>query len=109
MNIFRQNTTPAIEIVPRYSLEFLDLLKFKIISEFTQITQEILADVSPLPNENYLVTLQDFPLGKVGEKFSYTLVDNITNEIVSLGKFIIVSETESIQDYSKSTNTKFYT
>jgi len=108
MDILKQNTSPIFEIVPRKTLDVFSDYKFKIINETANKTQEVLASVSELPNENYQVLLASFPNGKIGEKLSYKLVENLTDEIVYLGKIIIVSENENIQDYSKITNNKFY-
>lgn len=109
MNIIRQNTTPSFEIVPRSVLDIETDYLMSLKSEFSTDIQLILCDVIPLSNENYLLTMQDFPTGKIGEKFSYTLSNPLTDEIVSLGRLLIVGETESVQDYSKQANTKFYT
>ena len=43
---------------------------------------------------------------KIGDKISYTLLQD--DEVVLLGKILIASQTENIQDYSKKTNNKFY-
>lgn len=107
MNILRKNTIPKFEIIPRENLNVSGEFTVNIISEFSQKKQTISATVILLENENYLIEMTSFPIGKEGEKFSYTILDANT-KIVSLGKFIIVSEFESIQDYSKKKNTKFY-
>ena len=72
----------------------------------SQRKEDILATISLLPNENYQITLASFPVGKIGDKISYTLLQD--NEVVLLGKILITTETENIQDYSKQTNNKFY-
>ena len=108
MDILRQNTTPSFEIVPRKKLDTTRVFKFKLINEFTQISQNILADVTLLQNQNYLITMRLFPDGNISDKFSYTIIDNLSNEIVSLGKLIILNSTENIQDYSKKSTNKFY-
>ena len=72
----------------------------------TQKTQDILADVVFLSNENYKATMQSFPTSKIGDKFSYILLEG--TDIVLMGKILIVGATENIQDYSKSSNNKFY-
>lgn len=107
MNILRKNTIPKFEIVPREKLNVSDEFTVNTIGEFSQKKQTILATVILLLNENYLIEMASFPVGKEGEKFSYTILDPNT-KIVSLGKFMIVSEFETIQDYSKKQNTKFY-
>lgn len=107
MNILKINTSPIFEICPRIELNVNDAHTIVLKSEFTQAIQTISASVLLLQNENYLLTLQSFPTGKAGEKFSYT-IQNLANEIVSLGKLMIVSEFENIQDYSKKSNNKFY-
>lgn len=108
MNILKENTSPQFEIVPRYNLDVSRVFKFKITNENTDEYQEILADAFTNENENYTVIMDSFPLGNSSEKLSYVLVDNLTNKIVTLGKMMIVSETENIQDYTKQSNTKFY-
>lgn len=108
MNIIKKNTTPAFEIVPRKKLNVSLLYKFLLVSEFTQVASEVLASVELLDNENYLITMQSFPTGKINEKLSYTIVETLSNEVVSLGKLMIVSENENIQDYTKKENTKYY-
>ena len=72
----------------------------------SQRKEDILATISLLPNENYKITLASFPVGKIGDKISYTLLED--DEVVLLGKILITSQTENIQDYSKKTNNKFY-
>lgn len=72
----------------------------------TQKTQDILADVVFLSNENYKITMRLFPTSKIGDKFSYTLLDN--EEIVLMGKILVVGASENIQNYSKKSNNKFY-
>ena len=71
-----------------------------------QRKEDIFATISLLPNENYQVTLASFHAGKIGDKISYTLLQD--DEVVLLGKILIASQTENIQDYSKKTNNKFY-
>ena len=109
MDILRKDTSPSFEIVPRSVLDIETDYIMSLKSEFSTDVQLIICTISQLPNENYQLTMQYFPVGKIGEKFSYSLSDPTTEEIVLLGKLIILSETESIQDYSKTTNTKFYT
>lgn len=109
MDVLKKNTSPTFEIVPRKVLDVSNVFKIKLINEFTKVAQDILAtSVSLLANENYQITLASFPTGKIGEKLSYKIVDNISNEVLSLGKILIVSQTENIQDYSKKLNSKFY-
>lgn len=72
----------------------------------TQKTQDILADVVFLSNENYQITMRSFPNSKIGDKFSYILLEG--TDIVLMGKILIVGATENIQDYSKKSNNKFY-
>ena len=90
------------------ALDTSRVLKFILKNEMKQTTQEITAGVVFLSNENYQVTMDSFPTSRVGDKFSYSLVDNITNDVVSLGKILVVGATENIQDYSKKSNNKFY-
>ena len=109
MDILKKNTTPSFDIVPREALDVLLDYKFIIVNEMTNATEDVLASIISIPNENYTVTLTSFPVGKIGEKLSYKLVYDLTNEVVSLGKLIIVSEFQDIQDYTRETSTKFYT
>ena len=106
MDILKKNTSPSFQIVPRKVLDSLKIFKFQLKNEMSQKSQEILATILLLQNENYQVTLTTFPTGKIGDKISYTLLQD--NEVVLLGKIIITTETENIQDYSKQTNNKFY-
>jgi len=105
MDILKLNTSPTFKFIPRYELSVSEL-SIKLINELNQKTQTILCTVSILPNENYNITLATFPTGKANDKFSYTLLNGL--EIVSLGKLMIVSENENVQDYSKKTVNKFY-
>lgn len=109
MNIIRKNTIPSFQIVLREEivLNAVDPFTIEIISEFSQKKQTIVVSISQLENENYLIQMVSFPIGKEGEKFSYTIL-NDNQKTVSLGKFMIVSEFEDIQNYSKKQNTKFY-
>lgn len=106
MDILKKNTTPSFQIVPRKVLDSSKVFKFQLKNEMSQVASEILANVSFLPNENYQITLISFPISKIGDKFSYTLLQD--NEVVLLGKILITNQTENIQDYSKKTNNKFY-
>lgn len=108
MNILKINASPSFQIVPRENMDVSRVLKVVIKNEDTQVLQEIEAGVTLLENENYQLTLDSFPDGNANEKFSYTIVDLLTNNLVSLGKFLIVAENESIQDYSNKQTNKFY-
>ena len=105
MDILKLNTSPTFQFIPRKVLTVSDL-SIKLINELNQKTQTILCTVAILPNENYTITLATFPTGKANDKFSYTLLNGL--EIVSLGKLMIVSENENVQDYSKKSVNKFY-
>jgi len=79
------------------------------LPEFTTEKLIILSDeIVYLPNGTYKVTLEPLPTLVVGSKFSYTVADNVTNKIIYMGKAIFLSETESVQDYTKVSNTKYY-
>ena len=106
MDILKKNTSPSFQIVPRKVLNYSKIFKFQLKNEMSQKSQEILATILLLQNENYQVTLAEFPVGKIGDKISYTLLED--DEVVLLGKILITSQTENIQDYSKKTNNKFY-
>ena len=106
MDILKKNTSPTFQIVPRKVLNDSKVFNFQLKNEMSQKSQEILATILLLQNENYQVTLATFPNGKIGDKISYTLLQD--NEVVLLGKILITTETENIQDYSKQTNNKFY-
>ena len=106
MYILKQNTTPEIEIVPRKVLDLNSDYVFFIRNEYTNALEQISSTIELLPNENYKVTLDDFPTGKINEKFTFELKEE--NEIVLIGQFIIVDENENVQDYSKQTNSKYY-
>ena len=106
MDILKKNTSPSFQIVPRKVLEDSKVFTFQLKNEMSQRKEDILATISLLPNENYQITLASFPTGKIGDKISYTLLQD--DEVVLLGKILIASQTENIQDYSKKTNNKFY-
>jgi hypothetical protein len=108
MDILRKNTTPAFQIVPRRQLALTDVFKITLRNESTNAKQSIICSVAILANENYQLTLTSFPTGNLGAKFSYSLLNNETNEIVSLGKLIIVAENQDVQDYSNKSNNNFY-
>jgi hypothetical protein len=108
MDILRQNLTPSFEIVPRYTLDISKQLRFLLINENTKVASQIIATATLLDNENYKIIFATFPISTVGDKISYTLIENITEKIVSLGKILIVAKTESVQNYTKILNTKFY-
>ena len=59
-------------------------------------------------NENIsgVVHTMEIKVAKIGDKISYTLFQD--TEVVLLGKILITTEMENIQDYSKQTNNKFY-
>ena len=109
MEVFKKDTDPVLYIVPRETLDVEVVYKLTLTNEMKRTSQTILSDtVVLLPNETYRITLSSFPTGKVGDKFSYNMSNNVTDEVVYLGKAIIVTENENIQDYSKQTNNKFY-
>ncbi len=107
MHILRKNTTPAFEIVPRKVLDVSKAYFFNLKSEYTNETQIVESSVVLLSNENYTITMSEFPTGKINEKISFELKEEITNEIVLIGQIMIVDENEVVQDYSKKTNTKY--
>jgi hypothetical protein len=113
MHILRKNTDPIFEIVPRKKLDvgsefsFPKSYFFHLKNEYTNSDQVIESIAQLLPNENYLITMFDFPIGKTNEKFSFELKEETTNEIVLIGQLMIVDENEVVQDYSKKTNTKY--
>lgn len=102
MDILKKNTSPTFQIVSRSTLDTSQPISVEITSEFTQEKQIITASVTLLENQNYQLTLSEFPAGKLYEKLSYKI------ENVCLGKMIIVSEDEDIQNYAKKPNDKYY-
>ena len=108
MDILKKNTVPAFQIVPRKTLLVSDLLKIELRNESTNLKQLINCTFTLLPNENYLLTLVTFPSGILGAKFSYSLFNRVTNELLLLGKLIIFAENQAPQDYSNQTNNNFY-
>lgn len=102
MNILKKNTTPSFEIVPRIAMLEATPYDVELINQFSQSKQTITATATRLPNENYLLTLSEFPEGKTYDKFSF----KITN--ICLGTLMIVSELEDIQNYESKTNQKYY-
>ena len=107
MHILRKNTTPAFEIVPRKVLDVSKAFFFNLKNEYTTETQTIESSIVLLPNENYTITMSEFPTGKINEKISFELKEETTNEIVLIGQLMIVDENEVVQDFSKKTNTKY--
>ncbi len=107
MHILRKNTTPAFEIVPRKVLDVSKAYFFNLKSEYTNETQIVESSVVLLSNENYTITMSEFPTGKINEKISYELKEETTNEIVLIGQIMIVDQNEVVQDYSKKTNLKY--
>jgi hypothetical protein len=101
MNVLKINTSPEFEFIPRTNLTS-STFSVEIKNENNQNTQTIECEVVKLSNENYNATLASFPNGKQGDKLSYS-IPNVVN-----GKFLIVSESESVQNYSKKNNNKFY-
>ena len=108
MNILRLNTTPVFQIVPRETLLVSDTFKVVLRNESNNKQETILATITLLANENYNLTLSTFPIGGLNAKFSFTLFNNVTNVTLLLGKLMIISETQSIQDYSNKTNNNYY-
>ena len=107
MHILRKNTTPAFEIVPRKVLAVSKAFFFHLKNEYTNQTQIVESSVGLLSNENYTITMSEFPIGKINEKISFELKEETTNEIVLIGQIMIVDESEVVQDYSKKTNLKY--
>jgi hypothetical protein len=108
MNILRLNTTPVFQIVPRKTLTVTDTFKIVLRNESNNKQETILCTITLLANENYNLTLSTFPIGGLNAKFSFTLFNNVTNVTLLLGKLMIISETQSIQDYSNKTNNNYY-
>jgi hypothetical protein len=108
MDILRNNTPAIFQIVPRKTLDQNLNYTIKIKNETAQKTQIISLIVALLPNENYQVTLASFPNGKIGEKLSYEIIESESKEVICLGKMFIVSKNESVQDYTRQNNNKFY-
>jgi hypothetical protein len=77
-------------------------------NEDKQSTQTRSCIFALLPNENYNLTLNSFPTSSEGSKFSYTVKKNSNNEVVLMGRLMVVGETQSIQDYTKTSINKFY-
>ena len=107
MHILRKNTTPDFEIVPRKKLDVSKSYFFNLKSEYTNEIQIVESSVVLLSNENYNITMSEFPEGKINEKISFELKEETTNEIVLIGQIMIVDENEVVQDYSKKTNLKY--
>ena len=107
MHILRKNTIPAFEIVPRKVLDVSKVFFFHLKNEYTNQTQIVESSVELLSNENYTITMSEFPAGKINEKISFELKQGDTSEIVLIGQIMIVDENEVVQDYSKKTNLKY--
>ena len=91
MDILKKNTSPTFQTVPRKVLDFSKVFNFQLKNEMSQKVQDILATILLLQNENYQVTLASFPTGKIGDKISYTLLED--DEVVLLGKILIAIQT----------------
>lgn len=107
MHILRKNTTPAFEIVPRKVLDVSKAFFFHLKNEYTNEVQIVESSAELLSNENYTITMSEFPTGKINEKISFELKEETTNEIALIGQIMIVDENEVVQDYSKKTNLKY--
>lgn len=108
MDILKINTEPKFEIVPRIYFDTVEVLEIVLTSEKNGSAQTVDASAIILPNENYLLLLSQFPSGKENEKFSYGLFEKTSKKLLSLGRLMILAENESVQNYSKKENTKFY-
>jgi hypothetical protein len=95
-------------MVPREKLNIVNIFKMELKNEMSQKKQTIICAIDLLSNENYNVFLETFPTGKEGDKFSFSLIEINSNKLVLMGKLMIVSENENIQDYSKKSNNKYY-
>jgi hypothetical protein len=107
MNILKINSVPSFEVIFRAELEDT-IYKIILKNELKNTAQEIICAFDLLPNENFNVVLNTFPVGVSGTKFSYKIVDSESDDIVCFGKLMIVAQNENVQDYSKKTSTKFY-
>lgn len=107
MHILRKNTTPAFEIVPRKVMDISKAYFFHLKNEYTNEVQIVESSAELLSNENYTITMSEFPTGKINEKISFELKEETTNEIALIGQIMIVDENEVVQDYSKKTNLKY--
>jgi hypothetical protein len=108
MDILRKNTIPSFQIVPRFNLSVSGVFRIELRNENTQKKQNIICSISKLQNENFNLFLDTFPTGKIGDKFSYSLFNNASNELVLMGKLIIVSENQDVQNYSNKLNNQYY-
>jgi hypothetical protein len=108
MDILKKNTLPVFQIVPRKKLLIANVYRLDLRNESTKAEQIIICSIANLPNENYNLTLATFPAGRLGAKFSYSLFNNDTNDLVLLGKLIILAESQNVQDYTNKTNNNFY-
>lgn len=108
MDVIRIGTTPSFEIVPRTRLSEADTFTVSLYNEYTKAPQEIEATVEVLPNENYNILFMTEPTGDAGNKFSYKIISDTSGETVSLGRLIMLEDSESVQDYNTATNKKYY-
>ena len=106
MHILKENTTPIFEIVPRIKL-IDDVYNIVLKNEYTQEVQTIECASETLPNENYNLVLDSFPIGKTNEKLSFELTNEL-NEVLCIGQLMIVSESADVQNYTTVSNTKYY-
>ena len=102
MIVLKIDTPPTFEIVPRRNLDVNKNYSAVIEDEFTHEMQVIPATIEKKTNENYNITLATFP---TGEKLAYEIKDS--DEVVSMGKMLIINPTQTIQDYEKN-NQKYY-
>ena len=106
MNILKINTPASFEIVPRTKINISDSYRIELVNDFNDETQSIsINSLTLLPNENYTIILSSFPVSVAGDKFSYFIKENVLNKIICVGKLMVVSENENIQEYS---NNKYF-
>ncbi len=106
MNILKVNTAPSFEIVPRTNINLSNTFRIELENNFTNETQSIqINSLTLLPNENYTIVLASFPVANLDAKFSYTIKENIANNVICIGKLMVVSENENVQDYK---NNKYF-
>ena len=107
MDILRQNTTPILYLVPREDFDTGYSLSFEFTNEATDEVETIESStIEVLPNEIYKVELTSFPISEIGDKFSYNVY--LSDFLIAMGKLLISSEDDDLQNYNTNDTNDFY-
>lgn len=103
MLVIELNTDNSLSAVPRIAPSLSDILVFKWINEFSQVTGEIemIWQFSKGRLTFGFDTLPDDFIA--GNKYEISIFNSNTGTIIYLGKLIVVKENTDIQNYTPST------